>query len=250
MFIDMLTHLSKDNYNLSSWKEVLIGASPIPENLLKNLRENFGVAVFIIYGLTETTCMISMDVENKSPSAGKLLENSEVKIIDKDGNIVPIKTIGEIAYRSPYVFLGYWGDKEKTDEILDSARWLHTGDSGYMDENGCIFVTGRIKDMIIRGGENIYPQEVEDFLLSHPNIKEVYVVGVPDSRLGEELCACVLLKNDQKLTEQEIQKFCSDKISYFKIPRYILFFESFPKTESGKIQKYILRKECIDKLKL
>lgn len=250
MYIDMLTHLTKSTYDLSSWKEALVGATPIPGNLLKMLREKFGITIFTIYGATEVTGMFSAGDQNTPPSAVRILEHSEVKIINKNGYVVPINTIGEILCRSPHLFLGYWGEKEKTEEVIDWARWYHTGDTGFMNEDGSIVITGRIKDMIIRGGENIYPQEIEDFLLSHPNIKEVYVVGVPDSRLGEELCACVQLKHNQKFTEKDIREFCSEKISYFKIPRYMLLFENFPKTESGKIQKYLLRKECIEKLKL
>ncbi|XP_067144310.1 medium-chain acyl-CoA ligase ACSF2, mitochondrial-like isoform X2 [Centruroides vittatus] len=250
MFVDMLVHISKGNYDLSSWKEVTIGAAPVHENLINALRDKCRVKIYNVYGSTEITGMVSMDNKMKFPSAGRLFEYTEIKIVDTDGRIVPINTKGEILCRSPFVCSGYWDEKEKTAETFDNARWYHTGDVGVLDENGCIIITGRIKDMVIRGGENIYPQEIENFLLSHPAISEIYVVGVPDSRLGEELCACIQLKQGHKLSEKDVKEFCKEKISYFKIPRYVLFFEDYPKTESGKIQKYILQKKCINILNL
>ncbi|XP_067144308.1 medium-chain acyl-CoA ligase ACSF2, mitochondrial-like [Centruroides vittatus] len=250
MFFDMLKHISESNYNLKSWKQAVLGAAPIPDFLVHELKSKLGVNIANGYGITETSSGICLALYPAERHSGRPIEHVEVKIIDNNGNIVPFNTKGEILCRTPYAFLGYWEDKEKTDEVLDSSRWYHTGDVGSMDEEGNICVTGRIKDLIIRGGENIYPQEIENLLLTHPAVFEVYVVGVPDIRMGEEICACIQLKPNQKITENDVKEYCKDKISHFKIPKHIVFLEGFPKTESGKIQKYKLREQCTDLLKL
>ncbi|XP_067144230.1 medium-chain acyl-CoA ligase ACSF2, mitochondrial-like [Centruroides vittatus] len=248
MYFDMLKHLSDSNYDLKSWKKGLFGASSVPEYLAQELERRLGIKLMNGYGSTE---MNGVSVSN-SPTdkySGKPIEHVEVKIVGKDGNILPFNTKGEILCRSPYLFLGYWEDKDKTDEVLDTSKWYHSGDIGSMDEEGNICVTGRIKDLVIRGGENIYPQEIENLLIKHPAVSEAYVVGVPDTRMGEELCACIQLKPNQGIKEKDVKEFCKDKISKFKIPKYVVFVEEFPKTESGKIQKYKLQEQCAKLLK-
>ncbi|XP_067144098.1 medium-chain acyl-CoA ligase ACSF2, mitochondrial-like [Centruroides vittatus] len=250
MYFDMLKHLSDSNYDLKSWKTGIIGASPVPEYLIQELKKRLGIEILNGYGTTEVSCVISVASSPTERYSGKPIEHVEVKIVGKDGNILPFNTKGEILCRSPYVFLGYWEDKDKTDEVLDTSKWYHSGDIGSMDEEGNICVTGRIKDLVIRGGENIYPQEIENLLIKHPAVSEAYVVGVPDTRMGEELCACIQLKPNQGIKEKDVKEFCKDKISKFKIPKYVVFVEEFPKTESGKIQKYKLQEQCIKLLKL
>lgn len=248
MFFDILKHLAYSNYDCSSLEKMLTGAAPIPDNLIQNLKQKFTAELLICYGATETSGGICLG--DYTTSSGRPLDHIEIKIVDNNGSIVPINTKGGILCRSPYMFLGYWEDKEKTDEVLDSARWYHTGDIGCMDEDGNICVTGRIKDCIIRGGEKIYPLEIENFLLLHPDISEVYTIGVPDPRLGEQLCCCICMKQNKMITEKDIKDFCIGKISDFKIPKYVLFCESFPKTGSGKIQRFKLQEQCIKLLKL
>lgn len=254
MLSDMVQIIEQTDYKLHSLKRVLVGASPVPLELTKVLEEDFNLIVVNAYGATETcgaaTGQSPLDARRMVGGSGKPIEYTEVKIVDKDGLIVPVNTNGEVLVRNPFVFNGYWDDAKKTNEVLDVAKWYHTGDIGKMDENGEVHITGRIKDMIIRGGENIYPTEVENFLTTHPSIAEAYVVGVPDERLVEEVCASIKLKNGCTLTAEEVKAFCKDKISYFKIPRYILFCEDYPKTESGKILKHKLKEESLKVLKL
>ncbi|SVE21009.1 uncharacterized protein METZ01_LOCUS473863, partial [marine metagenome] len=170
--------------------------------------------------------------------------------VDSDGRIVAPGETGEILTRGYNVMLGYWGDEEKTAEAIDAAGWMHTGDLGTMDEYGYGNVVGRIKDMVIRGGENVYPREIEEYLHRHEAIQDVQVIGVPDERFGEELCAWIVLYEGQSANEQEIKEFCRGQIAHYKVPRYIKFVSEFPMTVTGKVQKFVMREQMIEELNL
>ena len=175
----------------------------------------------------------------------------EVKIIDPDsGAIVPAGAPGELCTRGYSVMLGYWNAPDKTAEAIDAARWMHTGDLAVMDADGYLNISGRIKDMVIRGGENVYPREIEEFLYTHPDVLDAQVIGVPDVRYGEELCAWVKLKAGEQATEEELQAFCRGQIAHYKIPRFIRFVDSFPMTVTGKVQKYLIRRQMVEELGL
>ena len=181
---------------------------------------------------------------------GRVHPHLEVKIVDGDGRIVPRGVKGELLTRGYSVMLGYWGDEEKTREAIDAAGWMHTGDLAVIDEQGFAAIVGRAKDMVIRGGENIYPREIEEFLYRHPKVLDVQCVGVPDPKYGEELCACIVLRPGMEAGEDEIRDFCQGQIAHYKIPRYIRFVPGFPMTVTGKIQKYLLRQQVSTELGL
>ncbi|HQV09627.1 MAG TPA: AMP-binding protein, partial [Thauera sp.] len=166
-----------------------------------------------------------------------------VKIIDTDGRIVPRGTPGELCTRGYSVMLGYWGDETRTAEAIDKAGWMHTGDLATIDEEGYCKIVGRIKDMVIRGGENLYPREIEEFLYRHPKVLDVQVVGVPDQKYGEELCAWIIVREGETLGAEEVRDFCKGQIAHYKVPRYIKFVDSFPMTVTGKIQKFQIREQ-------
>ncbi|HEX9533884.1 MAG TPA: AMP-binding protein, partial [Stellaceae bacterium] len=174
----------------------------------------------------------------------------EAKIIDAEGRIVPRDTAGELLTRGYLVMLGYWEDEEKTREAVDPAGWMHTGDLATIDGEGYCNIVGRIKDMVIRGGENVYPREIEEFLYRHPKIQDVQVIGVPDARYGEELCAWVRLRDGESATVEEIRAFCQGQIAHYKVPRYVKFVDGFPMTVTGKIQKFLMRQQTIEELGL
>jgi fatty-acyl-CoA synthase len=201
----------------------------------------------IVYGQTEASPGITQtrdqdSLELKTTTVGKALPNVEVIIVDPVyGKELPIGEQGELCTRGYHVMKGYYKMPEATAKVIDKENWLHTGDLAIMDENGYCKITGRIKDMIIRGGENIYPREIEEFLYTNPKVKDVQVVGVPDEKYGEEVAAFIQLKPSEKATDTEIIAFCKDQISYHKIPRYVFFVDEYPTTASGKIQKFKLR---------
>ena len=172
----------------------------------------------------------------------------EVKIVDGEGRIVPRGAPGEFCTRGYSVMLGYWDDKERTEQAIDAARWMHTGDLATMDEEGYCNIVGRIKDMVIRGGENVYPREIEEFLYRHPKIQDVQVFGVPDERYGEELCAWIRLRSGETLSAEEVREFCREQIAHYKVPRHIRFVDEFPMTVTGKVQKFIMRERMADEL--
>ena len=181
---------------------------------------------------------------------GRVHPHVEVKIIDLEGRIVPRGVSGELCTRGYSVMLGYWDEREKTADVLDAAGWMHTGDLATIDAEGYCNIIGRIKDMVIRGGENLYPREIEEFLYRHPKIQDVQVIGVPDDRYGEEICAWIKLRPGVSASEEEIRAFCRDQIAHYKVPRYIKFVDEFPMTVTGKIQKFIMRERTIDELGL
>ncbi|NWU91504.1 ACSF2 synthetase, partial [Upupa epops] len=250
MFIDMLFQPDFDSYDLSSLWGGVIGGSPAPPEIIKMLMTKMNMRhMMVAYGTTENSPVTFMMFPNDSingntDTVGCILPHTEAKIEDPvTGQPVPLNTPGELQIRGYCVMLGYWDDPAKTSEVITDEKWYKTGDIASLDENGYCKIIGRCKDMIIRGGENIYPAEIEQFLHTHPKIEEVQVVGVKDPRMGEELCACIRLRAGQDCTQEEIKAFCKGKISHFKIPRYIMFVDQYPLTTSGKIQKYKLREQ-------
>ena len=256
MFIAELGHPEFKRFDLSSLRTGIMAGSPCPIEVMKrcvsemNMRE-----VTIAYGMTETSpvsTQTSCDdpLERRVGTVGRVHPHVEIKIIDTNGRIVPPGTPGELCTRGYSVMLGYWGDEEKTAEAVDRAGWMHTGDLATLDADGYCNIVGRIKDMVIRGGENVYPREVEEFLFRHAKIEAVQAVGVPDLKYGEELCAWVKLKPGAAASAEEIQSFCNGQIAHYKIPRYIKFVDAFPMTVTGKVQKFLMREETIKELGL
>jgi fatty-acyl-CoA synthase len=212
--------------------------------------------VTICYGMTETSPVSTQttaddDTERRVSTVGRVHPHVEVKVIDPETGLVTARGVpGELCTRGYSVMLGYWGDEEQTRAAIDAARWMHTGDLAVMDDAGYLNIAGRIKDMVIRGGENIYPREVEEFLYTHPMIEDVQVIGVPDAKYGEELCAWVKLRPGSELTLEELREFCTGKIAHYKIPRYLRLTDGFPMTVTGKIQKFKMRESSIAELDL
>jgi fatty-acyl-CoA synthase len=209
----------------------------------------------IAYGMTETSPVsfqsdTNDSLERRVTTVGRIHPHLEVKIVDRDGRVLPRGEAGELCTRGYSVMLGYWDDPQRTAESLDVAGWMHTGDLAVLDEAGYCKIVGRIKDMVIRGGENIYPREIEEFLYRHPAIQDVQVVGVPDPKYGEELCAWVILKPEQSTDADALRDFCRGQIAHFKIPRYVRFVDSFPTTVSGKVKKFLIREAMIAELDL
>jgi fatty-acyl-CoA synthase len=256
MFIAELNHPEFARFDLGSLRTGIMAGSPCPIEVMKRCVSDMHMTeVTIAYGMTETS-PVSFQTASDDPlerrvaTVGRVHPHVEVKIVDAEGRIVPTGMPGELLTRGYSVMRGYWNDPEKTDEAIDEAGWMHTGDLATLDEDGYCNIVGRIKDMVIRGGENVYPREVEEFLFRHPAIEAVQVIGVPDRRYGEELCAWVKLKPGTNATGEEIQAFCSGQIAHFKIPRYIRFVDAFPMTVTGKVQKFLMREEMIRELGL
>ena len=256
MFIAILDHPDFSKYGLSNLRTGIMAGSPCPIEVMRRVVDRMNMKdVTIAYGMTETSpasFQSSTDdpLERRVSTVGCVLPHVEVKIVDESGRIVPRGAAGEMLTRGYSVMLGYWGDKEKTSEVIDRAGWMHTGDLATLDEHGYCNIVGRLKDMIIRGGENIYPREIEEFLYRHPKVLDVQVVGVPDAKYGEELCAWIIAKVGESLTDQEIRDFCKGQIAHYKIPRYIWLVDAFPMTATGKIQKFKMRETMIEELKL
>jgi fatty-acyl-CoA synthase len=256
MFIAILDHPDFGSYNLSSLRTGIMAGSPCPiEVMTRVIKQMHMKEITIAYGMTETSPVsfqssVDDPVDLRVSTVGRVHPHLEVKIVDAEGRIVPRGEKGELLTRGYSVMLGYWGDEEKTREAIDPARWMHTGDLAVIDENGFCSIVGRSKDMVIRGGENIYPREVEEFLYRHPKVLDVQCVGVPDPKYGEELCACIILRPGMQADAEEIKAFCNGQIAHYKIPRYIRFVESFPMTVTGKIQKFLLRKQVATDLGL
>ncbi|MBV9112475.1 MAG: AMP-binding protein [Hyphomicrobiales bacterium] len=256
MFIAELGHPEFKRFNLASLRTGIMAGSPCPVEIMRRCMSEMHMSeVTIAYGMTETS-PVSMQtsgedsVERRVSTVGRIHPHVEVKIVDAAGRIVPPNTAGELCTRGYSVMLGYWEDVERTSEAIDRAGWMHTGDLATLDENGYCNIVGRLKDMVIRGGENIYPREVEEFLYRHPKIEAVQVVGIPDHRYGEELCAWVKLKSGETALAEEIRAFCKDQIAHYKIPRYFRFVDEFPMTVTGKVQKFIIRERMMEELKL
>jgi fatty-acyl-CoA synthase len=256
MFIAQLDHPEFSRFDLSSLRTGIMAGSPCPIEVMKRAIGNMHLSeITIAYGMTETSPVSFQSstedpLERRVSTVGRIQPHVEVKIVDLNGRIVPTGTPGELLTRGYCVMLGYWGDEERTREAIDAARWMHTGDLATIDAEGYCNIVGRIKDMVIRGGENVYPREIEEFLYRHPKIQDVQVIGVPDDRYGEEICAWVKLRPGVSATEEEIRAFCRDQIAHYKVPRYIKFVDEFPMTVTGKIQKFIMRERTIADLGL
>ncbi len=254
MFVTELDHPDFGTFDVSSLRTGIIAGAPCPEELMKRIIGDMHMEnVLIGYGQTELSPVNHLtlpedSLENRTQTVGRPIPYVEVKIVDVNNRVVPIGEQGEICTRGYSVMLGYWSDEDKTAETIVNG-WLHSGDLGTMNEDGYVRITGRIKDMIIRGGENIYPREIEEFLFTHPNISEVQVFGVEDPKMGEEVCAWIQLKEGQKATEEQIRDFCKGQISHFKIPRYIRFVDEFPMTVTGKIRKVEMRAMMAEELR-
>ena len=244
-------------FDLKSLRTGIMAGSPCPIELMKRVVAEMGVEeVTIAYGMTETSpvsCQSSTDtpLEKRVSTVGLVQPHLEVKIVNPEtGETVPRGSSGELCTRGFSVMHGYWGDEEKTREAIDPQGWMHTGDLATMDAEGYVNIVGRIKDMVIRGGENIYPREIEEFLYRHPKVQDVQVVGVPDRQYGEQLCAWVVVKPGQTLSEDELRAFCKGQIAHYKVPHYIRFVSGFPMTVTGKIQKFKIRDEMKTQLGL
>jgi len=257
MFIAELSHPDFPKYSMKTLRTGIMAGSPCPIEVMKEVNRKMNMSeIVIVYGQTETAPGITMTttrdpLERRVSTVGRVFPHTEIKIIDpKSGKIVPRGEIGEICARGYCVMKCYYHNPSATNATLDENRWNHTGDLGTIDEEGYVKIVGRLKDMVIRGGENIYPREIEEFLHHHPKIADVYVVGVPDVKYGEELCAWVMAENGHTLTEEEVKEFCRGKIAHYKIPRYVMFVTEFPMSITGKIQKFKMREASIRALGL
>ena len=257
MFIAELGEPDLDDYDLSSLRTGIMAGSPCPVEVMKQVVDRMNMAeVTIAYGMTETSpvsTQTSVDdsLDKRVATVGRAHPHVEVRIVDPDtGETVPRGAAGEFMTRGYSVMLGYWDDKARTTEAVDDEGWMHTGDLAVMDDDGYINIVGRIKDMIIRGGENVYPREIEEYLYRHPDVVEVQVIGVPDARYGEEIMAWVQLRDGISLDADDIKEFCRGQIAHYKVPRYVKFTDEFPMTITGKIQKYLMRERSVEELGL
>ena len=256
MFVAMLNHSNFSCYDLSSLRTGIMAGSPCPIEIMRRATKDMNMRdVTIAYGMTETSpvsCQTSPndEVERRVTTVGKVHPHVEIKIIDGEGRIIPRETAGELCTRGYSVMLGYWHDRERTDEAIDAAGWMHTGDLATMNKDGYCNIVGRIKDMVIRGGENIYPREVEEYLYQHSKVEAVQVFGVPDEKYGEELCAWIKVRVGESMTDADVLRFCEGRIAHYKVPRYIRFVDTFPMTVTGKVQKFIMRDEMVRELGL
>jgi fatty-acyl-CoA synthase len=241
-------------YELSTLRTGVMAGAPCPLELMHQVIDKLNMSeITIMYGQTETSPVnhmtdIDAPAEKRCGTVGRVGPYQEIKIIDESGRVVPLGDKGELCCRGYSVMQGYWDDEARTDETIDATGWLHSGDLAEMDEEGYVQIVGRIKDMIIRGGENVYPREVEEFLYTHPDIQEVQVFGIPDERYGEIVCAWVQLKQNATLNEQGVKSFCRDQITHFKVPSLVRFVDEFPMTVTGKIQKFKMRETMIEQL--
>jgi fatty-acyl-CoA synthase len=256
MFIAELGHPEFARFDLSSLRTGIMAGSPCPIEVMRRVLAEMHMAeVTIAYGMTETSPVSFQSstqdsLERRVSTVGRIHPHLEVKIIDAAGRVVPPGTPGELCTRGYSVMLGYWDEKAKTEEAIDRAGWMHTGDLATLDAEGYCNIVGRLKDMVIRGGENVYPREIEEFLYRHPQIEAAQVFGVPDPKYGEELCAWIKLKPGESALPEEIQGFCRDQIAHYKIPRYIRFVDAFPLTVTGKVQKFVMRERMMEELGL
>ncbi|WP_020664462.1 AMP-binding protein [Amycolatopsis benzoatilytica] len=258
MFIAELNHPDFETFDLSSLRTGIMAGSPCPVEVMKQVIDRMGMTeVSICYGMTETSPVSTQtraddSVERRVSTVGRTGPHLESKVVDPEtGLTVPRGTPGELCTRGYSVMLGYWEEPEKTAEAIDAARWMHTGDLAVMDDEGYVNITGRIKDMVIRGGENIYPREIEEFLYTHPDVLDAQVIGVPDVKYGEELMAWVRMREGaQPLTAESVREFCQGKLAHYKIPRYLHVVEEFPMTVTGKVRKVEMRQQAVTLLGL
>ena len=256
MFIAQLEHSQFADFDLSSLRTGIMAGSPCPVEVMKQVIDKMHMdQVTIAYGMTETSpvsTQTSVDdpLDRRVGTVGRIHPHLEVKIVDEAGRIVAPGETGELCTRGYSVMRGYWNDDDKTAESIDAAGWMHTGDLATIDAEGYFNIVGRIKDMVIRGGENLYPREIEEFLYRHPKVSDVQIFGVPDEKYGEELCAWIKLAEGEAATEDEIRDFCEGHITHHKIPRYIRFVDGFPMTVTGKVQKFEMRSAMVVELGL
>jgi fatty-acyl-CoA synthase len=256
MFIAELDHPDFNARDLSSLRTGIMAGSPCPIEVMKQVVSAMHMQeITICYGMTETSPVSTQtgpndDLDKRVSTVGRVHPHVEIKIVDPAGKTVPRTVPGELLTRGYSVMIGYWDEPDKTAEVIDEHRWMHTGDIATMDEEGYVKIVGRIKDMIIRGGENVYPREVEEYLFTHPDISDVQVIGVPDATYGEEVMAWVKLRADAAVTEEDIKDFCRGNIAHFKIPRYVKFVQGFPMTVTGKVQKFKMQEQSIVELGL
>jgi fatty-acyl-CoA synthase len=256
MFIAELDHPDFASFDLSSLRGGIMAGTTCPIEVMNRVISRMNMAeITICYGMTETSPVSFQSApddptELRVATVGRIHPHLEVKLIDTEGKIVPVGTKGEICTRGYSVMLGYWGEPEKTHEAIDDAGWMHTGDLGVLDAQGYCTIVGRSKDIVIRGGENIYPREVEEFLFRHPKIAAASVFAVPDPKYGEVPCAWVQPAPGERLTDAEVRHFCEGQIAHYKIPRYVRIVDTFPMTVTGKIQKFIMRETMINELGL
>ncbi|MDO5651239.1 MAG: AMP-binding protein [Moraxella sp.] len=254
IFINMLEQENFDDFDLSSLRTGIMAGSPCPKEIMTRVMERMHMhEITICYGMTETAPVsvqsyVDDPIDKRVSTVGHIHPHVELKIVDEYGGIVPVGASGEICVRGYSVMAGYWDEPDKTREAIDEHGWMHTGDIGKMDDEGYVQIKGRIKDIVIRGGENLFPKEIEDFLYKHPAVGEVQVVGVPDPKYGEELCACIIMHEHETCDSDSIRAFCKERISHNKVPRYVQFVTEFPMTASGKIQKFKLREAMCQEL--
>jgi fatty-acyl-CoA synthase len=247
MFIAELEHPEFRPSRVQSLRTGIIAGAPCPVELMKRLVGEMHLRhITIAYGMTETgpvsfQTSVHDPIERRVSTVGRVLPHTEVKIVDGDARVVPVGVTGELLTRGYCVMRGYWNDPERTAEAIDDAGWMHSGDLAVLDEDGYCRIVGRSKDLIIRGGENIFPNEIEELLFTHPAVEDVQVFGVPDERMGEEICAWIRVRPGERLVEPAIRDFCQGRIAHFKIPRYIRFVDEYPLTVTGKVQKYRMR---------
>jgi len=256
MFLSVLDHPEFGNQDMTSLRTGVIAGAPCPLELMKRIVSDFHLPeITIAYGMTETspvTFQTNPDapLEKRISSVGRICRHTKAKIVDAEDRVVPTNVQGEILTSGYCVMDRYWNDAEKTRQAISADGWMRTGDLGVLDDEGWLHITGRVKDMIIRGGENVYPIEIEEFLFSHPKISAVQVIGVPDEKFGEEIAAWIRLRNGETVTEEEIREYCKGEIAHYKIPRYVRFVNEFPMTVTGKIQKFEMRNAMIEELDL
>jgi fatty-acyl-CoA synthase len=257
MFIAELGLERFSEFELGSLRTGIMAGSPCPVEVMRRVNDEMGISeISIAFGQTEMSPVATQvrpddTLEHRCETVGQVMPHTEIKIVDPaTGQIVPRGETGEFCARGYLVMRGYWNEPERTAEAIDAGRWMHSGDLATMDDAGYVKIVGRIKDMVIRGGENIYPREIEEFLYSHPGVADVQVIGVPDQRYGEELMAWIVPRPGASVTEDEVRAFCQGKIAHFKIPRYVKFVDSFPMTVTGKVQKFKMRETAIEELGL
>jgi fatty-acyl-CoA synthase len=254
MFIAEMEHPEFARFDLTSLRTGIMAGAPCPIEVMRRvIRQMHLTEITIAYGMTETSPVsfqtaVADPLERRVTTVGRIHPHLEVKIIDAAGRVVPRGTPGELLTRGYSVMRGYWDDPEQTAQVIDAAGWMHTGDLATIDSEGYCNIVGRLKDMVIRGGENIYPREIEEFLFRHPKIEAVQVFGVPDRKFGEELCAWIKVRAGETLTEAEVRAFCEGQISRYKIPHYVRFVADYPMTVTGKVQKFAMRQIMMKEL--
>ena len=251
MFIAELEHPDFGKFDLSQLRTGIMAGAPCPIEVMRKVISEMNMAeVTIAYGMTETSPVsfqsaVDDPLEKRVSTVGRIQPHVQVKVIDEHGKVVPRGTSGELCTRGYSVMLGYWGEQERTNEDIDPAGWMHTGDLAVIDEEGYCDIVGRVKDMIIRGGENIYPREIEEYLFQHPKIQQAAVFGIPDEKYGEAVVAWVSLNDGEKADAEEIRAYCKEQIAYYKVPKHIVIVDEFPLTVTGKIQKFVMREKTI-----